>query len=78
MKIKLADIADTKISDVLDHDHKGTTNKVYAAVQKKARQIHRLDMLSTEEKTIIRDYLKPAIEAIKLPDVKATVQAREA
>ena len=74
MKMRLAGIGDSIIDDVTGHAHKSVTNRVYAAVQKKAQQIQRLDMLSDEEKAKIRDFLTPAVEAIKLPTEKVAVE----
>ena len=65
--MRLAGVADAIVSDVLGHEHKGTTNKIYAAVMRKARTINLLDRMSDDELGTLREFLTSAVEAIKLP-----------
>jgi len=71
-KMRYAHVADSIVSDILGHEHQNTTNRIYGSIMKKVRTITSPKMLSDEEVKRLREFLEPAIEAIKLPTAKGT------
>ena len=72
LMMRLAGVVDSIVSDVLGHEHKGATNKIYAAVMRKARTINSLGRMSDDELRSLREFLTPAVETVKLPTAKVS------